>query len=162
MNNDKEKYGLQKDNLRILKEAIKNKGMTYSKLANETNINKRTIEKYFDGTRKPKKNDAIRIASVLGISVGILLPPISVPTIVGGIGLTIGVMIGGLIRNLKYDKNSEMNKNEIEDLKREISTLSVEEKESLIEIIRESTSNVWNYMPDQKTLITWRHVHNFT
>lgn len=142
MNYEKKKYGLQKDNLTILKDAIKHKGMTYSELASETNINKRTLEKYFDGTRKPKQDDAIKIASVLGVSVCTLLPPIVGPIIVGGIGLTIGVMMGSLIRNLKFNHNSETNKNDIEDLKKEIRTLSDEEKEKLIKIINESISNV--------------------
>lgn len=141
MDNMKKKYGLQKDNLKVLKEAIKCKGMTYSKLATETNINKRTLEKYFDGTRKPKQGDAIKIASVLGISVGTLLPPMVGPIIVGGIGLTIGVMIGGLIRNLTSNQDPEANQTDIEDLKKEIRTLSNEEKETLIKIINESILN---------------------
>lgn len=131
-------YGLDDNNLSILRDAKIKKGLSYKDISDQTGIPKSTLEKYFFGYRKPKnRSEATKLASILGINVSVLLPTVAASSVIAGagLGLSIAALLGGLFAKRKNQK--EEYDHDISDLKEQLKTLTPEQKEELIALIKD-------------------------
>ena len=150
--------GLMPEQLEVIKKAKGNKkGVELSK---ELGIDPKRLSKIFTGKRKPTIVEAQQLSKALelplskfltddkaktlgqiAVGAGIVSATSVLPAglITGGVGLIAGTLISTILSKKKSKEITKMEeyKQDIYDIKKEIRTLSKEEREELIKLIQE-------------------------